>query len=72
MFLWYVDVGESFGVFEVDVVFGLMSFDEGAFKDDGFEFCISGYGFYCGGVFKHCLGFWVEWSFCEILFDAFF
>ena len=30
-FVGYMYVGESFGVFEVDIVFGLMAFDEGAF-----------------------------------------
>lgn len=52
-FVEYLYIGESFGIFEVDVVFGLVSFNEGAFKDDCFKFGVGCDGFYGGCLCEH-------------------
>ena len=71
-FVGYMYIGESFCIFEVDIVFGLMAFDEGAFKYDCFEFGVGCDGFDGGCLVKHGLCFWIEWLSGKIAFYSFF
>ena len=71
-FLWDVDVGETFGVFQVDIVFRLVLFDEGVFKDDGFGFGVGGDDFKVFCLGEHGGGFGIKGFGGVVAFYSFF
>lgn len=67
------DKVEVFVVFEDDVEFGLVGFDEGGFEEEGFDFWVDDGGFEIGDLRDEFVGpGWLGGSFGEIRADSVF